>query len=49
MIKATHERYYYIQLKIKSARDSNNTKQLYLWKHKLEQWQLEYGAYAPIN
>lgn len=43
-----NERYNTIQIKIKEARESGNTRQLKLWRTKLQKWQTEYGAYAPI-
>lgn len=43
------ERYAHIQAKITQARTDDNRKALKLWRTKLEAWQLEYGAYAPIG
>ena len=42
------ERYNHIQQKIKEAQANENWKSVRLWRNKLEKWQNEYGAYAPI-
>lgn len=35
--------------KIKEARQADNKKSIKIWRKKLENWQLKYGAYAPIQ
>lgn len=41
-----HERYEYIKRKLKEAK---TPRQISIWRNKLEKWQLEYGAYAPVR
>lgn len=44
-----NEKYYYIKNKLNLAHKENNKRKITIWKNKLEKWQLEYGAYAPIK
>lgn len=44
-----HQKYEIIINKIKTARESGDTKALKRAKKQLEKWQLTYGAYAPIK
>lgn len=45
----TVQKYDHIVAKIKEAREAGNKRVLKLWQGKLEKWQLEYGAYAPVR
>lgn len=44
-----NQRYNLIISKIEEARETNNKKQLKLWRNKLNKWQLEYGSYSPVR
>jgi hypothetical protein len=44
-----NQRYELIISKIQEARQTENKRQLKLWRNKLEKWQQEYGAYSPIR
>jgi hypothetical protein len=44
-----HNQYDVIISNLKSARESNDQKKVKTWKTKLNNWQLKYGAYAPIR
>lgn len=43
------KRYYEIVAKIEEARKVGDLKGIRRWRNKLEKWQGEYGAYAPIK
>lgn len=43
------ERYYYIKSKIKEAKNENNQRKIKIWKNKLLEWEMDYGAYVPIK
>lgn len=44
-----HAEYDRIISRIKQAREANDMKSVKRWRNKLEKWQLQYGAYAPIK
>jgi hypothetical protein len=45
----TNEQYDKIMAKLKEAKAEGNKRKMSIWRKKLEQWQLDYGAYAPIR
>lgn len=49
MSRTYEERYYYIKTKINESRIENNHRKLKIWQNKLLEWEMDYGAYAPIK
>jgi hypothetical protein len=43
------QRYETIIQNINAAREAGDNKKLKTWRTKLNKWQLEYGAYAPVQ
>ena len=43
------QKYHTILNALKEARETNNTAAIKRLRNKLNKWQLEYGAYAPIT
>jgi hypothetical protein len=44
-----YKRWQFIVSKIQESRDNGNQRALKMWRTKLEKWQQEYGAYAPVG
>jgi hypothetical protein len=44
-----NQRFEYIQRKLHEAKQAGNQRAIKTWRTKLNQWQQEYGAYAPMN